>query len=86
MTEIGLMHIDSNSACLFSRDARCLILMINCTVDKLSEQLKLDIQELLERFFLLVNHVIAKIGNVVVGWVFWALRLIFTVSMVFTFH
>ena len=62
------------------------MLMIDCAVDKLPEQLKFDVQELLECFFLLVDHVITKIGNVVVGWVVWALRILLTASVMFTLH
>ena len=66
MSEICLMGVDSNSPGLLHRYACIFVIMFNHTCKKATEHFELLTQKHLEGFFLLVEHVIAQVGDIVI--------------------
>lgn len=67
VAEVCLMGVDGDSTGLFDRDTRRLNLVVYHASNHPFKQLKFLVKESFECLFLNIDHVVAKVGNVVVG-------------------
>ena len=66
MSEVSLVSVDGHSSGLLHGDSCRLTIMFKRTRDRSSEQIELLLQECLEFLFFLVDHVVTKVGYVVI--------------------